>query len=102
MSDNFKLTEAYFTLVDEEGNVVETYNYMDMAKEAGDIVTLTLPSSDKKQSLRYYAADAAGNSIVTLEDENTATGFTISTNAGHFVTQMIRKQSPQQLQQQRL
>ena len=81
VSDNFKLTEAYFTLVDEEGNVVETYNYMDMAKEAGDIVTLTLPSSDKKQSLRYYAADAAGNSIVTLEDENTATGFTISTNA---------------------
>ena len=81
VSDNFKLTEAYFTLVDEDGNVVETYNYMDMAKEAGDIVTLTLPSSDKKQSLRYYAADAAGNSIVTLEDENTATGFTISTNA---------------------
>ena len=81
VSDNFKLTEAYFTLVDEDGNVVETYNYMDMAKEAGDIVTLTLPSSDKKQSLRYYAADAAGNSIITLEDENAATGFTISTNA---------------------
>lgn len=81
VSDNFKLTEAYFKLVDEDGNVVETYNYMDMAKEAGDIVTLTLPSSDKKQSLRYYAADAAGNSIITLEDENAATGFTISTNA---------------------
>ena len=81
VSDNFKLTEAYFKLVDEDGNVVETYNYMDMAKEAGDIVTLTLPSSDKKQFLRYYAADAAGNSIITLEDENAATGFTISTNA---------------------
>lgn len=80
VSDNFKLTEAYFTLVDEDGNTIDTYNYMELAKEAGDIVTLTLPSSDRKQSLRYYAADAAGNNIVTLEDENTATGFTISTN----------------------
>ena len=80
VSDNFKLTEAYFTLVDEDGNTIDTYNYMELAKEAGDIVTLTLPSSDRKQSLRYYAADAAGNNIVTLEDENAATGFTISTN----------------------
>ena len=41
---------------------------MDMAKKPGDIVTLTcFQSSDKKQSLRYYATDAAGNSIVTLE-----------------------------------
>ena len=80
VSDYFKLTEAYFTLVDEDGNTIDTYNYMELAKDAGDIVTLTLPSSDRNQSLRYYAADAAGNNIVTLEDENTATGFTISTN----------------------
>ena len=81
VADNFKLQEAYFNLVDEDGNIVQTYDYMELAKEEGDIVTLTLPSSDKKQSIQYYAIDVAGNDITTLSEEDVAASFTISTNA---------------------
>ena len=81
VSDNFKLQEAYFELVDEDGNALQTYNYMELAEEEGDIVTITLPSSNKKMSIQYYALDVAGNDITTMPDEAVATSFMITTNA---------------------
>ncbi len=80
VSDNFNLQEAYFELVDEDGNVLQTYNYMELAEEEGDIVTITLPSSNKKMSIQYYALDVAGNDITTMPDEAVATSFMITTN----------------------
>lgn len=79
-SDNFKLKEVYFNLIDEDGNIVQSYDYMKLAKEEGEIVTITLPGSDKKQSLQYYAIDAAGNDITNLSEEAFAKGFLISIN----------------------
>lgn len=81
VSDNFKLQEAYFKLVDEDRNVIQTYNYMELAEEEGEIVTITLPSSNKKMSIQYYALDVAGNDIATMQDEAVATSFMITTNA---------------------
>ena len=81
VSDNFKLQKAYFELVDEDGNALQTYNYMELAEEEGDIVTITLPSSNKKMSIQYYALDVAGNDITTMPDEAVATSFMITTNA---------------------
>ncbi len=81
VSDNFKLQEATFKLVDEDGNVLETYNYMELAAAEGDVVALTLPSSDKKLHIEYYALDVAGNDITTMQDEEVATSFMITTNA---------------------
>lgn len=81
VTDNFKLEKALFYLVDENGNTVETYNYMDLAQEGGDIVTLSLPNSDKKQSLIYQVSDAAENSVSTSQSSgNIPSGFMITTN----------------------
>ena len=67
--------------IDEDGNVLQTYNYMELAEEEGDIVTITLPSSNKKMAIQYYAIDVAGNDITTMPDEAVATSFMITTNA---------------------
>jgi hypothetical protein len=64
--DNFKLTEAYIELVDEDGVVIERYDYIALSKNEGDVVTITLPSSEKAMSLQYYASDAAGNEVMLL------------------------------------
>ena len=54
---------------------------MELAKEAGDMVSITIPSLEEKQSLRYFISDAAGNEIVLLPDsEEAPTGFLITTN----------------------
>ena len=81
VSDNFKLQEASFHVVDEDGNVIQTYNYVELAEEEGDIVTLTLSSNNKKQSIQYYAIDAAGNSVATIPEDDVATSFMITTDA---------------------
>lgn len=81
VNDNFKLEEAFFYLTDEDGKTIQTYDYMELAKEAGDVVTLKLPNNDKKMSITYRAVDAAGNDVFSLsDDEDVPKGFTISTN----------------------
>ncbi len=82
VDDNFKVKEAKFYLVDEDGTVIRTYDYMELAEMQGEVVTITLPNHDKKMSLLYSAMDAAGNDIVVLEDDEAVpTSFMISTNA---------------------
>jgi hypothetical protein len=66
--DNFKLTEAYIELVDEDGEVIERYDYIALSENEGDVVTITLPSSEKYMSLQYYASDAAGNEVMSLRE----------------------------------
>lgn len=81
-SDNFKLKKAEFYLVDETGAAVQTYDYMELAENEGDVVTLILPNSDKKLSLTYSTIDAAGNNLVTLQNSpDIPSGFMITTNA---------------------
>lgn len=81
-SDNFKLKKAEFYLVDETGATVQTYDYMELAENEGDVVTLILPNSDKKLSLTYSTIDAAGNNLVTLQNSpDIPSGFMITTNA---------------------
>ncbi len=82
VTDNFKLQNASFTLIDEDGKTVETYDYMELAKEDGEVVSISLPNSSKKLSLVYSAADMAGNDRQVLADsEEIPKGFMISTNA---------------------
>ncbi len=82
VSDNFKLKEACFYLADEQGNQLQTYNYMELAESEGDVVTLTLPHHDKRLSISYKCVDQAGNDVTILpESEAVPTSFMISTNA---------------------
>lgn len=81
VADNFKLQKAYFYLVDEDGNIIQTYDYMDLVEQEGEIATLSLPGSNKKMTLQYYAMDEAGNEITTMQERKTAAGFRITTNA---------------------
>lgn len=82
VSDNFSLKKADFYLVDEDGNTVETYDYLALADEMGDVVTLSLPNNEKKLSLTYNAVDEAGNGIVAYDEGAQApANFMITTNA---------------------
>ena len=81
VQDNFKLEEAKFQLVNQAGKELQSWDYMELAREAGDMVSITIPSLEEKQSLRYFISDAAGNEIVLLPDsEEAPTGFLITTN----------------------
>lgn len=81
VQDNFRLEKAYFTLVNEAGEELESWDYMELAKEAGDIVTIQIPALDAKQSLLYRVSDAAGNELIVLpKEEGAASGFLITTN----------------------
>ena len=82
VNDNFKLESAIFQLVDEDGNTIQTYDYLELAEEDGDVVELTLPNSSKELSLIYSTSDMAGNSSrVTTSSKEAPTDFMISTNA---------------------
>lgn len=82
VSDNFKLKEASFSLVDEDGKTVETYDYMELAEESGEVVTIALPNNDKKMSLTYRTVDEAGNAVYKQNtDEAVPSSFMITTNA---------------------
>ena len=79
--DNFKLKKAEFYLLDRGGNRIQTWDYLKQAGNEDTVLTLTLPSSEERQSLLFYAIDEAGNEIVALQDdEDTPTSFLITTN----------------------
>jgi hypothetical protein len=78
INDNFKLTNGYFELVDEDQKVISTFDYMELAGQEGDVVTITIPATEKYCSLGYYASDAAGNEIMSLSESKTAKAASIS------------------------
>lgn len=81
VQDNFCLNKAYFILVNEAGEELQSWDYMELAGEAGETVSITIPSLEEKQSLLYCVSDAAGNETVLLPDsEETPKGFLITTN----------------------
>ena len=81
VDDNFKLKEAWFYLVNEDGEETGRWNYMELAKQSGEVVTITVPGSDSKQTFLYSACDAAGNEVTALPDsEKVPKDFLITTN----------------------
>lgn len=81
VDDNFKLKEAWFYLVNEDGEETGRWNYMELAKQSGEVVTITVPGSDSKQTFLYSACDAAGNEVTALPDsEEVPKDFLITTN----------------------
>lgn len=81
VTDNFLLTDAEFYLVNQTGEELGRWNYLDMVEEQGDTMQIIIPEYDGEQSLLYRVVDAAGNEIVTLADsEATPTGFFVTTN----------------------
>ena len=82
VSDYTQLVEALFYLVDEDGVTVETYNYLELAENAGEVVTIRIPSNDKSLHLDYIARDIAGNEItsIMIDDGVVPTSFMITTN----------------------
>ena len=71
VTDNFKLAEAEFTLVNKKNEVLERWNYMDLSKE-GDTLYITIPEYKEEVSLLYRIKDAAGNEVQTFRGESTA------------------------------
>lgn len=79
VTDNFGLKEAEFYLVDETGKKIETWNYVELAKEEGENITLTIPGSEKKQSLLFTVSDEAGNEMIAESgEEGVPSGFLIT------------------------
>lgn len=78
--DNFKLKNAVFHLRNEKGDVLESWDYMALAKE-GEVAAIELPGSDEKLFLTYEAADMAGNELIVLpQTEETPKGFFVTTD----------------------
>jgi hypothetical protein len=80
IKDNFKLSQGYFELVNEDGVTIRKYDYMELAENEGDIVAITLPSSEKYMSLQYYACDGAGNEIMSVREEKAPKSAGITTD----------------------
>lgn len=82
VQDNFMLSKADFSLVTEEGEILQSWNYMECVQNIGDTMTITIPSREEKQFLAYYVCDTAGNELVLLPDTQKAPkGFLVTTNA---------------------
>ena len=71
VTDNFKLAEAEFTLVNKKNEVLERWDYMDLSKE-GDTLYITIPEYKEEVSLLYRIKDAAGNEVQTFRGESTS------------------------------
>lgn len=81
VQDNFVLNKAVFSLITESGEILESWDYMDLVHYAGDTMTIIIPSREEKQFLVYEISDAAGNELVLLPDtEEAPKGFLVTTN----------------------
>lgn len=84
--DNFRLKEAEFILLNENGDRLKSWDYCNMTAE-GEIMGVTVPSYEGKQSLTFRAVDAAGNEAVAAGDALLEIrDFLITTNEWlHFI-----------------
>lgn len=69
--DNFKLAEAEFTLVNRENEVLESWDYMELAGE-NELLDIMIPQHNETVSLLYRVKDAAGNEMQAFQGEQTA------------------------------
>lgn len=92
VQDNFLLKQAVFSLVTESGEILESWDYMEFVQNAGDTMTITIPSREEKQFLVYQVSDVAGNELVLLPDtEKAPKGFLITTDTWlRFISSPIK------------
>jgi hypothetical protein len=72
VNEEFGLKEATFEMVDEQGNIIDSYNYLENANELGEVVTIQV--SSEVIGFNYYACDLAGNESIQIMDAKTAKG----------------------------
>ena len=90
VTDNFRLAEAEFMLVNKNREVLECWDYMVLADEDG-MMKIMIPQYDGEVSLCYRVKDAAGNERQTLSGEQTAaSGFLVTTDK---LVQLVNKPS---------
>lgn len=90
VADNFKLSEAEFTLVNKANEVIGSWDYMESCKDGGQL-DITLPQYNGEVSLLYRVKDAAGNEVQTFQGEQTAlSGILVTTDK---VVQFMNKPS---------
>ena len=81
VEDNFKLSEAQLTLVNQDGTVLESWDYFDLVENEGDTAKITIGEHSEEVSLLYSAVDAAGNEMRTLQGEKDAkSDFLVTTD----------------------
>ena len=71
VTDNFKLEEAEFTLVNKDNKILDSWNYMELSKE-GSTLYITIPEYKEEVSLLYRVRDSAGNEVQTFRGESAA------------------------------
>ena len=71
ITDNFKLAEAELTLVNNDNEVLEHWDYMELSKE-GNTIDISIPMYNEELTLLYKVKDAAGNEAQTFYGEKTA------------------------------
>lgn len=80
VTDNFKLCEAEFVLVNRAGEVLDSWDYMALCGEGGQM-DITIPQYNGELALLYRVKDAAGNEMQTFQGGQTALGdFLVTTD----------------------
>lgn len=80
VTDNFKLEEAEFMLVNGENRVLESWDYMELAGE-NKLLDITVSQHGERVSLLYRVKDAAGNEMQTFPGGKGAlSGFLVTTD----------------------
>ncbi|MCM1183392.1 MAG: Ig-like domain-containing protein [Roseburia sp.] len=67
VTDNFALDEAELTLVNDRGETLRRWEYLDLVEQAGEVVSITIPECKRELSLRFRVRDAAGNEAVAAQ-----------------------------------
>jgi hypothetical protein len=70
ISDNSNLSEAEIMLVNDDNEIIESWDYMELSK-AGETLYIDIPKDSGKLSLIYKVKDAAGNEIQVVGNEKT-------------------------------
>ncbi len=81
VTDNFALDEAQLILVNDKGETLMCWEYLDLVEQAGDIAVITIPECKQELSLLFRARDAAGNvSVPERGTGETPSDFLVTTN----------------------
>ena len=80
-SDNFKLASAKLSLVDRDGNEIQAWDYMELVKEEGEVLSVSIDECNESLSIVFEAFDAAGNEITSFTEPEVALDeFFVTTN----------------------
>lgn len=80
VTDNFKLCEAELVLVNKVNEVLDSWDYMALCEEGGQM-DITIPQYNGELALLYRVKDAAGNEMQTFQGGQAAVGdFLVTTD----------------------